>query len=84
MKKLDGHIKIISFLICFILFQRICFPRTYPITSANFCSANFRAEFLQDEVQAVRSFLKHKLLNLTGKAGGVNSGNSLSELTEIR
>lgn len=29
LKKLDGHnIKTISFLICFILFQRICFPHT--------------------------------------------------------
>lgn len=80
LKKLDGHkIKTIYFPICFILFERICFPHTHPIL------ANFRAEFLQDEVQAVRSFLKHKLLKLIpymAKAGDVNWGNSLPELTD--
>lgn len=46
---------------------------------------NFRAEFLQDETQAVRSFLKHKLLKLIPNMAkaDVKWGNSLSELTEI-
>lgn len=56
-----------------------------PFTDTCTFLANFGAEFLQDEVQADRSFLNHKLLKLItymAKAD-VNWGNSLSELTEI-
>lgn len=71
----------------YIISEDLLPTHTHPIVFANFCSANFRVEFLQDEVQAVRSFLKHKLLKLIqymAKTGDITWGNSLSELTEIR